>query len=245
MTCHEAISALDAYIDDELPEQQAAPVRTHVRSCVYCFQRARDRESLRRMLSTLPYYRAPTRLGPAISTRGATGRVPPKARLWMLAAATLVISVGAVAGFRTWARMHVATIIAEQVMARHVNALATQHLVDVRSSDQHTVKPWFQGKLDFAPPVVDLADAGFPLIGGRVDTIDGRTFAALVYQRRLHIITAFVNDAEEPLPGELVQTIRGFHERHWTQQGMCFWIVSDLNEQELTEFASLVRARAQ
>ncbi len=81
-------------------------------------------------------------------------------------------------------------------------------------------------------------------MGGRVETIDGRTFAALVYQRRLHIITAFVSNADDPIPEELVETIRGFHERHWTDRGMCFWIVSDLNEQELAEFASLIRSKA-
>jgi anti-sigma factor RsiW len=243
VTCHEAIRALDAYIDDELSEQEATPVRGHVRSCVYCFQRAQDREALRRVLRTLPYYDAPTRLGVTIAARGTPRSIMPKVRGWAIAA-MLVIAAGAGVGIRTWTRMRVTSIIAEQVMARHVNALATQHLVDVRSSDQHTVKPWFQGKLDFAPPVFDLTDAGFPLIGGRVDTIDGRTFAALVYQRRLHVITTFVSNAEDPIPEDLVETIRGFHERHWTDHGMCFWIVSDLNEDELAEFASLIRSRA-
>jgi len=243
VTCHEAIRALDAYIDDELTEQEATPVRTHVRSCVYCFQRAQDREVLRRALRTLPYYDAPTRLGVTIAARGTAHSVMPKARGWAIAA-TLLIAAGAGIGVRAWTRMHIRNVIAEQVMARHVNALATQHLVDVRSSDQHTVKPWFQGKLDFAPPVFDLADEGFPLLGGRVDTIDGRTFAALVYQRRLHIITTFVSNAEDPIPEDLVETIRGFHERHWTDHGMCFWTVSDLNEEELAEFASLIRSKA-
>jgi anti-sigma factor RsiW len=243
VTCHEAIRALDAYIDDELTEQEAMPVRTHVQSCVYCFQRAQDREALRRALRSLPYYGAPTRLGVTIAAHGGARLGMPKARGWPIAA-TLLIAAAAGIGVRAWTRMHVRSVIAEQVMVRHVNALATQHLVDVRSSDQHAVKPWFQGKLDFAPPVFDLTDAGFPLIGGRVDTIDGRTFAALVYQRRLHIITTFVSNAEDPIPEDLVETIRGFHERHWSGQGMCFWIVSDLNEDELAEFASLIRSKA-
>ena len=243
MTCHEVIRALDAYVDDELSEREATPVRTHVRSCVYCFQRAQDREALRRVLRTLPYYDAPTRLSVTIAARGTPRSIMPKVRGWAIAA-MLVVAIGAGVGIRTWTRMHVRSIIAEQVMARHINALATQHLVDVRSSDQHTVKPWFQGKLDFAPPVFDLTDAGFPLIGGRVDTIDGRTFAALVYQRRLHVITTFVSNAEDPIPEDLVETIRGFHERHWTNHGMCFWIVSDLNEDELAEFASIIRSKA-
>jgi len=243
VTCHEAIRALDPYIDDELSEQDARPVRAHVRSCVHCFQRAQDREALRRALRTLPYYGAPTRLGITIAARGTARSVLPKVRGWAIAA-TVAIAAGGAFGVRMWTRMHVTSVVAEQVVARHVNALATQHVVDVRSADQHTVKPWFQGKLDFAPPVYDLADAGFPLIGGRVDRIGGRTVAALVYQRRLHVITTFVSDAEDPIPEDLVQTIRGFHERHWTDHGMCFWVVSDLNSEELAEFASLIRSKA-
>jgi anti-sigma factor RsiW len=243
VTCHEAIRALDPYIDDELTEQDARPVRAHVRSCVYCFQRAQDREALRRALRTLPYYGAPTRLGITIAARGTARSVLPKVRGWAIAA-MVAIAAGGALGVRLWTRTHVTSVVAEQVVARHVNALATQHIVDVRSSDQHTVKPWFQGKLDFAPPVYDLADAGFPLIGGRVDRIGGRTVAALVYQRRLHVITTFVSDAEDPIPEDLVQTIRGFHERHWTDHGMCFWVVSDLNAEELAEFASLIRSKA-
>ena len=202
-----------------------------------------DPPALRRALRTLPYYDAPTRLDVATAARGAARSVLPKARGWVIAV-TIALAAGGGLGARMWTRTHVTSVIAEQVMARHVNAMATQRLVDVRSSDQHTVKPWFQGKLDFAPPVYDFADAGFPLIGGRVDTIDGRTFAALVYQRRLHVITAFVSNADDPIPEDLVETIRGFHERHWTDHGMCFWVVSDLNAEELAEFSSLIRAKA-
>lgn len=242
MTCHDVIRTLDAYIDDELADDQSVPIRNHVRSCVYCFQRAQDREALRRLLRTLPYYSAPTRLAASMPAARGVRRVMPQIRGWA-AAATVVVAAGTLLGIRTWTHAHTRAVIAEQVMTRHINALATQHLVDVRSSDQHTVKPWFQGKLDFAPPVFDLTDEGFPLIGGRVDTIDGRPFAALVYQRRLHIITAFVSDAEDPIPEEVVQSVRGFRERHWTDHGMCFWIISDLNEQELSEFASLIRSK--
>jgi anti-sigma factor RsiW len=241
VTCHDAIRALDAYIDDELPEHRSASVRDHVRSCVYCFQRAQDREALRQSLRRAPYYAAPMRLASTIAIRRARAQMMPRVGGW--AAAAAVVAAATVTGVSTWTHRHTRAVIAEQVMTRHVNALATQHLVDVRSSDQHTVKPWFQGKLDFAPPVFDFTDTGFPLIGGRVDTIDGRAFAALVYQRRLHIITAFISNAEDPIPEELNRTIRGFHERHWIEHGMCFWLVSDLNEQELAEFASLIRSR--
>ncbi len=107
----------------------------------------------------------------------------------------------------------------------------------MRSSNQHTVKPWFQGKLDFSPPVVDLAPAGFPLIGGRVDSIAGRSVAALVYQRRDHIINVFVLPASDRTATGDARSIRGFQERHWVQADLSLWAVSDLNDRELSEFA--------
>jgi anti-sigma factor RsiW len=113
----------------------------------------------------------------------------------------------------------------------------------VQSTDQHTVKPWFQGKLDFSPPVVDLASIGFPLVGGRLDYLRGRPVAALVYQRQKHTINVFVSPDAEALPvlndafaRAHVRSVRGFHVRHWIRGGMSFWAVSDLNAAELTEF---------
>jgi anti-sigma factor RsiW len=118
------------------------------------------------------------------------------------------------------------------------------HLFDVESTDQHTVKPWFLGKLDFSPPVTDLAAIGFPLVGGRLDYLGGRPVAALVYQRQKHTINVFIT----PEPGRSASEIeersaRGFHVRHWTRDRMTFWAVSDLNDAELTEFAQALQGR--
>jgi anti-sigma factor RsiW len=106
----------------------------------------------------------------------------------------------------------------------------------VRSSDQHTVKPWFLGKLDFSPPVADLSSIGFPLIGARIDHVAGQPVAALVYQRRLHPINVFIRPAPDQTAVRDARTIRGFQVRHWMRNGMSFWAVSDLNEAELDEF---------
>jgi len=127
--------------------------------------------------------------------------------------------------------------VAQEVVSSHVRALMGEHLFDVRSTDQHTVKPWFLGKLDFSPPVNDLAQAGFPLTGGRLDYVAGRPVAALVYMRGQHTINLFVwPEASDAIRSSDAQAIRGFHVRHWTDGSMSYWAVSDVNDADLDQF---------
>jgi anti-sigma factor RsiW len=134
-------------------------------------------------------------------------------------------------------------LLTQELVAGHVRSqMLPSHQFDVASSDAHTVKPWFEGKLDFSPPVKDLAGQGFPLVGGRLDYLHNRAVAALVYQRRKHSINLFIWPSplgDEASPKKA--TRQGFHLIQWTRSGMTFWAVSDLNERELQEFVRLIQ----
>lgn len=130
--------------------------------------------------------------------------------------------------------------LSDEVVSSHIRSLMANHLTDVGSSDQHTVKPWFAGKLDFAPVVKDLATQGFPLVGGRLDYIGGRPAAAMVYQRRKHTINVF----NRPSAGSSVakvESTRGYNVVRWTASGMEWWVISDLSRDELETFARMLR----
>ena len=132
--------------------------------------------------------------------------------------------------------------LAAEVVATHIRSLLPGHLADVPSSDQHTVKPWFAGRVDFSPPVTDFADRGFPLMGGRLDYVGGRTVAVSVYKRRQHIVNLFMWPASGQASPE-TKSLRGYNIVHWTNGGVAFWLASDLNSNELRQFADLCGAQ--
>jgi anti-sigma factor (TIGR02949 family) len=239
MTCNDAISLIDPYMDGELDAADVDRVAGHVETCAECRRRLDEREGLRRLLRGLPHYDAPPRVRAAVRQVSTSLYRRRRVQTWLAAAAVVVAAAGGAAGLRLQQTSNATSAIADAVIARHVEALTGPQLIEVPSSDQHTVKPWFQGKIDFSPPVPDLTSHGFTLAGGRVDRINGQSVAALVYKRRLHVIHVFVWPSRDGVRATDARTLRGFHEQHWTIRDLSVWAVSDVNEDDLKTFASL------
>ena len=239
MNCDQAKPLLQAYADGELDAARILELESHLRACSAC---ARATENLRSLKGALKqdtlYFAAPAELRRQIKNdlRAQFGE-RPGFRSWFTATtATLAVACLALLLMLAETRPSTQQRIEQEVVSSHVRSLMANHVYDVASSDQHTVKPWFDGKLDFAPPVKDLVE--FPLAGGRLDYIGDRAVAALVFQRHKHVINLFIWPAKETdaLP-TVLKPVNGYNVVHWTTGGMTFWAVSDLNAQELAGFA--------
>ena len=260
MRCAGSEALIHGYLDGELDLVRALEFENHLQQCTACAADLGNHRALRRKLREGRLYFQPSAdfeaslrasLGAvkAESLHGAGTRriIPIGGRGWAWGAALAAcLAIAAFAVTRTIApRLSAPSayqVLAGEVVAGHVRSLMANHLTDVQSSDQHTVKPWFNGKLDFSPPVVDLATQGFPLAGGRLDYLDNRPVAALVYQRRKHVINLFVWPASGE-SGEKAATQQGYNAFHWSRGGMNYWAVSDLNIAELHQFVELVQGR--
>jgi mycothiol system anti-sigma-R factor len=241
MSCEHVERELDAYLDRELDTESATAVRVHLSGCAACRRRVGEREALSRLVRAAPYYSAPDRLRTRVLAQTTRSTSVGRVLAWA-AAAVVVVSVGAGMSLWRWAPTR-GDAIAEEVVNSHVRSLMANHLFDVQSTDQHTVKPWFLGKLDFSPPVFDLASIEFPLVGGRLDYIGGRPVAALVYQRQKHTINVFISpERDDTFARDYVRSVRGFHIHHWIRDAMSFWAVSDLNDAELTELVKALQS---
>jgi anti-sigma factor RsiW len=238
---------LHGYFDGELDAARAAEFEAHLESCTACSQALAAQEALRIALGAADLYeRAPAPLRARVLSALPPVRAAraPRGVRWagLAAAASLVFAVYGL--WRTAPGREDATNreVAAQVLDAHLRSLQLTHLTDVASSDQHTVKPWFVGKLDFAPVVVDLASDGFPLVGGRLDVVGGRSVAALVYARHKHVINVFVWPAEESDAAPRSGAARGYAWIRWTRSGMRFWAVSDVAAVDLEELARRLSA---
>jgi len=238
MNCERAEPLLHAQLDGELELTASLEMERHLAECDACANRYRRLERLREELAAVGLdWSAETDLRPlrtAIRRDLHGARWPWRGALAV--AATLVVAV--FFGVR-FSRPNDA--LPRQVIDDHVRSLLGDHLVDVPSSDRHTVKPWFQGKLGFSPPAPDLSDHGFELAGGRLDVIAGRPAAAIVYRRHNHVVNLLVSRAAGS--GPEFTSLDGYNLEQWHSGGMTYWAASDLNAAELREFCDLVRAR--
>lgn len=259
-TSHEELSA---YVDGELPPAEATAVARHLTTCVHCsaeYQVMLDTVSLLR--SELERYTAPDVLRARI--RGAIAATPSEpmsdsptlpdhtraarrgARSWArpatwAASLLLAAALGSGLTFMAASGNRGMNTTADQVLASHVRSLMPDHLTDVRSSDQHNVKPWFNGRLDYSPNVPRLEDQGFPLVGGRVDYIGGRSVAVVVYSRRQHMINVYSWPSTGADEGVRASASNGYNMLHWRAAGTEHWVASDLNAGELRGFVTLLQ----
>ena len=248
MSCDEVKPLLNARVDGEIHAAERIALDKHVRGCASCSAELAGLEGVRDAIrAERPYYSAPAGLRERVqfAVRGAQylERSPARIawKLWLPIAAGLIIAALGTAPFIVSQRNQ-RQLVAQDLISAHQRALIGREL-DIVSSDQHNVKPWFNGKLPFSPPVLDLASDGFPLNGGRVDYADGRPVAVLVYGRRLHHIDVFVwPSANAKAPPNSFQE-NGFNEVSWARNGFQFAAVSDLNSGELGQFAGLMQTR--
>ncbi len=252
MSCQTVQELIHGYVDGELDLARSLELEHHMQECQVCSSAYRNQTALRSAFkdSSL-YHSAPKALEKRIRSslrREAKSEVSPRWFGWRWFQVGGALAVVLLMAFVIWRvvpglRPSGNDLLAQEIVSNHVRSLQLEnHRTDVISSDQHTVKPWFDGKLDFAPPVKDFSSQGFPLIGGRLEYLDNRGVAALIYQRQKHYINLYIWPAEQNNPtGEVLTKRQGYNLLHWTNSGMNYWAISDLNAAELDDFARLVQ----
>jgi anti-sigma factor RsiW len=234
MRCPETRN-LHGYLDGELDLRGTLDFERHLEDCSDCSRAYENQQALRSAIrANAPYFKAPARLRRSLTPKRSVAWMQPAA----IAAALVLMFAGTWFAFLARPGRE---LIAREVVSGHVRSLMASHLVDVPSSDRHTVKPWFLGKLDFSPDVKDLGADGFPLVGGRLDYVDGKQAAALIYQRGKHTINLFVWKSGDSSEGH--ESLQGYHLEHWNHAGLAYWAVSDVNPIDLEQFCKLARDR--
>jgi anti-sigma factor RsiW len=265
MACERDPLLLQAYADGELDLVRSLETEEHLKNCPDCAGSLRQQQTLRKAFRAPGMYqRAPQSLRARIlaaaeqsakaeESRSSTNVVkmpaarPGRGISWLAAAAAIIVVVFLGLRLSPALQNHSADdLVAQEVVASHIRSLQPGHLYDVESTDQHTVKPWFDGRIDFAPPVRDLAEQGFPLVGGRLDYIGHRNVAALVYQRRKHFINVFVwpegsSGTPEMSDGTRQESRDGYNLIEWSQGGMHMIAVSDVSVDDLKQFKQLLQ----
>jgi anti-sigma factor RsiW len=254
MTCEETDILLHALIDSELDAGHAREVEAHIASCPRCAAQLRDYREMHEAISVPDLrYQAPASLRARIEKALPTTALPaPRASALGRRSLLKGFAMGSMVSTALAACLVLFVVHTEEdqrvvgdVVSAHLRSLQGNHLIDVQSTDQHTVKPWFNGRLDVAPPVIDLTPQGFTLTGGRLDYIDGRPVAAIVYKRRAHVINLFVSQTVGFESGATTETLQGFTVWSWTWSHLNFRAVSDINPEELREFGDKLETAVQ
>jgi anti-sigma factor RsiW len=243
MECKDVRTLIPRYVDDELPTEARQATLSHIDGCPDCRKLAAEELGWHKAVRQAgTYHRAPDALRRRVEQIARRNRSPGFGiRPWAMAASVLLAIVLSSGGTAFWmnSRESEQSLTGEMVDS-HVRSLLASHLTDIASSDQHTVKPWFHGRLDYAPPVIDTTAEGFPLVGGRLDYVGHRLVSALVYRRDKHPINLFVFPTQEPDGMSGAMTRNGYNILHWTARGFAFWAVSDLNAAELRDFEKVI-----
>jgi anti-sigma factor RsiW len=263
-SCADYDLLLHALADGELDAGHVRDVEAHVAGCAACAEKLKAVRALREAMAGAKLrepapahlrsriealFPDPAPVAPVVaSPAGGTAREGIIARWWRTFIGGFAVGSALSAAVAAMLVMGIFSAdlnrqVADEVVSAHIRSLQAGHLMDVQTSDQHTVKPWFNGKLDVAPPVIDLTAQGFTLLGGRLDYIDGEPVASVIYQRRKHVINLFVAQRLGTTRASVMaETIQGYNVRHWTAQGLDFWAVSDLAGDELDEFVQKISA---
>jgi len=233
-TCDRAL-VLQAEFDGELDAAQSAELAQHRETCAECRANWAMLEAARRAARDLAYHAAPASLKAALEARAG----PARRRLSWREPVSFAVGAALAAMLLLVVRPAGDNAMLATLVDDHVRSLQPGHFYDIASSDKHTVKPWFDGKLDFAPPVKDLAADGYPLVGGRLDYLGGRAVAALAYEHGKHPINLFVWPERAGSPAPFAAVREGYNIVHWDAGGMALWAVSDMEKDELEDFARL------
>jgi anti-sigma factor RsiW len=247
MDCKETSHWLVAHLDGELDLVHDAEVSAHLQICPACVEVARQQSALRALVrEKLPSFTPPPHLATRIRAQLRSAKEPARSRwswwpAWNLAGVLAGLCLAALIGFQWGGQRARSAQFGDEIVSSHLRAVLADHMLDVVSSDRHTVKPWLSGKLDFSPPVADLAADGYPLLGARVERLEGQMTAALVYQKRKHFITVFIWPATTALPFTDANRV-GYEMRAWRQADMNFIAISDVAASDLDDFITRLRA---
>lgn len=251
MPCKHPHALVGALVDGEVVGEEHRAAAAEVATCPVCALLAEDYRRIGRQILAA-YQPAPSHLGDRIRARLAQERAAsPRATGWSYCrqyagrAAVLLAAVG-VSALTTWSLQRSTSeqaLLQREIVTAHLRSLLHDSPVQIASSDRHAVKPWFSGRLDFAPAVQDLSANGFPLIGARLDLVDDRRIAAIVYKRRQHVINVFMWPAPgSEAVGPRLVALKGYSAISWTVAGMSYWAVSDLNAKELGQLQGILAA---